>query len=38
MFEKVAFPSEGVTLRGRLYRSFEQPSPAVVMSHGRLIS
>jgi pimeloyl-ACP methyl ester carboxylesterase len=34
MFEPVEFSSEGMTLRGRLYRSFEQPSPAVVMAHG----
>jgi pimeloyl-ACP methyl ester carboxylesterase len=34
MFESVEFRSEGVTLRGRLYRSSEQPSPAVVMAHG----
>lgn len=34
MFEQVEFPSEDVTLRGRLYRSVEQPSPAVVMTHG----
>jgi len=34
MFEPVAFASDGVTLRGRLYRSSEQPSPAVVMAHG----
>ena len=35
MFEAVEFPSEGATLRGRLYRPARAaPWPAVVMTHG----
>jgi len=35
MIEAVEFPSEGATLRGRLYRPAQtKPWPAVVMTHG----
>lgn len=35
MFEAVEFPSEGATLRGRLYKpNRPAPFPAVVMAHG----
>jgi hypothetical protein len=35
-FRNVDFPSEGATLRGRLYtpKRFSRPLPAVVMTHG----